>query len=154
MITQTELDALRVKLLPSGAQRVIKVLDSHRDHVEIITIVMDKVPLLIIGRHGMIARLPVDGVLQKVSESKNIVTLLDLFFKQDQMLYLFVNIPHIQVPAHIKEMLAHIEVQYNDKNMLRAAIDDALDRKDRAAFMAYTAELQQMLDAGSIHISP
>ncbi|PWI57731.1 IDEAL domain-containing protein [Sulfoacidibacillus thermotolerans] len=153
MITQTELDELRIKLLPPGAERVLELLAAHRERVEAITVVMDKVPLLIIGRHGMIARLPMDGVLQKVSQTKDVVTMLERFFEGENVLYLFVNLPALQIPLFISQMLQETAQKYQHMLTLRTCIDEALDRGDRNAFLHYTAELRDLEKEDFNHMS-
>ncbi len=153
MITQTQLDQLRVKILPPGTERVLELLALHRDHVETIGVIIDKVPLLIIGRHGMITRLPMNGVLQKVSQTKEVLSLLEQFFTSDNTLYLFVNLPDLQIPPYISQLLGQIAEKYEQIVILQSLIDEALDRGDRTAFLHYTTQLKD-LDTEQLDSSP
>ena len=144
MMTQAQFDELRAKLLPSGADGVVDLLARYRDRIETMSIVIEKVPLLIIGRHGMIARLPKGSTLQKFSQPDDILSALQDFLSQDETLYVFVNLPDLHVPAYISGLLREIAEKVERQETLRARIDEALDRGDKAAFCQYTSELQRL----------
>ncbi|MCL6445242.1 MAG: IDEAL domain-containing protein [Alicyclobacillus sp.] len=110
-------------------------------------IVLENVPLLIIGRHGMIARIPVGGVVQKVSQPNDIMELLQTFFQRQDKLYLFVNLPDLPVPAEVAELLKEVQSRADRKEQLRKEIDSALDRRDEAAFMRASSELRRLQQA-------
>ncbi len=150
MMTQAQFDELRAKLLPPGADRVVDLLARYRERIETIAIVIEKVPLLIIGRHGMIARLPKGNATQKFSQPDDILSALQDFFPQNESLYVFVNLPDLHVPAYISSLLSEIAEKVERQEILRARIDEALDRGDKAAFCHYTGELQGLESAESV----
>ena len=144
MMTQAQFDELRTKLLPPGADRIIDLLARYRERVETIAIVLEKVPLLIIGRHGMIARLPQGNTQQKFSQQGEILSALQDFFLRNEPLYVFVNLPDLHVPSYISGLLKEIVEKVDRQENLRARIDEALDCGDKEAFRHYTGELQRL----------
>lgn len=153
MIAKEELLWLKTKILPSGAEIILDFLASRYQLVESTHIVLENVPLLIIGRHGMIARLPVGGSVQKVSKTVDILDQLRSFFQQQETLYLFVNLPDLPVPTEVMKVLEEVEQRHDEKESLHKRIDEALERRDRDAFLKASNELKLLLSEGNIKIS-
>lgn len=146
MTTKEELLLLKTKILPQGADAVLDFLASRPQFVEWTQIVLENVPLLILGRHGMIARIPVGGVVQKVSQSKEIIDMLKVFFQKQDKLFIFVNLPDLPLPAEVTRLLEEVQGKTARKDRLRALIDEALDRRDKELFTRASDELQSILD--------
>lgn len=146
MVAKEELLLLKTKILPLGADTVLDFLAARHQQVEWTQIVLENVPLLIMGRHGMIARIPANGVVQKVSQPKEIVDLLQSFFQKQDTLYIFVNLPDLPLPAEVVKLLEEVQDRAGRKDTLRHRIDEALDARDKAAFLRSSRELQTILD--------
>lgn len=144
MVAKEDLLLLKTKILPAGAETVLDYLASRHQQVELTQIVLENVPLVIIGRHGMIARVPVNGVVHKVSQAQEIVDLLQSFFQRQEKLYLFVNLPDIPLPKEVKDLLQEVQSKAAQKEMLLAEIDAALDRRDKQAFLRATSEWKRL----------
>ena len=144
MVAKEELLVLKTKILPPGAYLVLDFLASRHQQAEWTQIVLENVPLLILGRHGMIARIPLNGVVQKVSQAKEIVDLLQSFFQTQDTLYIFVNLPELPLPAEVMQLLEEVQIRAQRKDALRRVIDDALDAKDKEAFILATSELRDL----------
>ncbi|MBX5435610.1 MAG: IDEAL domain-containing protein [Alicyclobacillaceae bacterium] len=146
MVAKEDILVLKTKILPPGADIILDFLAARHHQVEMTHIVLENVPLVIIGRHGMIARIPVGGVLQKVSQTGEILDLLQTFLqKPDNKLYLFVNLPDLPLPVEVTQLLQEVQARAARKEQLYNTIDEALDRRDREAFMRATEELKQLL---------
>lgn len=153
MIAKEELLLLKTKILPTGADTVLDFLAARHQQVEFTNIVLENVPLLIIGRHGMIARLPIGGSVQKVSKSSAILEQLRSFFNRQESLYLFVNLPDLPVPNEVTELLEEVGQRHARKEHLRARIDETLEQRDREAFIQASNELNRLLAEGNLHLS-
>lgn len=142
MLTQHAIDELRLKILPNGGERIIKLLALHTKQVVLSTIAMEGVPLIILARHGILARLPFEGTLQKLSAEAAITEALHRFFTGSDTLYLYVNLPDLPVPDCVADVMdeaaQNVQVYYE----LRQRINDALDAGDKERFMRLTAELK------------
>lgn len=138
------LSDLHIKILPPGADHVLEVLEKHSEHVECIAFVIEKMPLLILGRHGMIARFPSINGTQKYSQPAEITAALIDFFKRNEKLYLFVNLPDLPIPVHVSELIDEIAVKVDFAIQFRHHIDDALDARDPNAFLYWTEELRKL----------
>lgn len=146
MVAKEDLLQLKTKILPPGADLVLDFLASRHQQVEWTQIVLENVPLLIIGRHGMIARIPLNGVVQKVSQAKEIVDLLNSFFQRQDSLYMFVNLPDLPLPIEVTRLLEEVQERARQKESLRRQVDNALDAKDKAAFISASRELRNIVD--------
>ncbi len=144
MITEAEVNDLRIKALPPGGTRVVEIINRHRDRVAVTSVALENVPLVIVARHGMIARLPVNGTMQKLSQGAEIAEALSRFFSGHEMLYLYVNLPAIPVPEYVKALILEVSEKMRLRDSICEKIDDALIRGDRAAFRYYTDELRRM----------
>lgn len=144
MVAKEELLELKTKILPPGADAIIDVLASRHQQLEMTQIVLENVPLLILGRHGMIARIPIDGKLQKVSKPRVILDTLRSFFTGTDKLYVFVNLPDISLPAEVRDVLEEVEARANRKQQLLQHIDEALDRRDESEFYRLVDAYQRM----------
>lgn len=149
MIAKEELLSLKAKILPSGADQILDFLAGRHHQVEMTHIVLENVPLLIIGRHGMIARIPVGGVLQKVSQPAGILELLQGFFQKQDKLYLFINLPELPVPSEVTELLEEVQAKAARKDEIRRLIDQALDRRDMAQFYELSDEWRRLTNNDS-----
>jgi hypothetical protein len=146
MIARHELMHLKTKILPPGAEAILDFLATRHQQVEMTHIVLENVPLLIIGRHGMIARIPAGGTVYKLSNPNEILEHLKQFLQRsDATLYLFTNLPELPVPDEVVQVLDEVQRRHKRKEELRQIIDEALDRRDRDAFMAAARELNQLL---------
>ncbi|QSO49446.1 IDEAL domain-containing protein [Alicyclobacillus mengziensis] len=154
MIAKEELLLLKTKILPQGADTVLDFLASRNQQVERTHIVLENVPLLIIGRHGMIARIPVSGSVHKVSKPDEILHQLRSFFSRQETLYLFVNLPDLPVPTEVTELLKEVQDRDAQKEALRQEIDNALSIRDKDAFIRATNALNQLLGERRISNSP
>ncbi len=136
MVAKEEILALKTKLLPSGADMIIEFLAGRHEQLELTHIVLENVPLLIIGRHGMIARIPLHGRLEKVSQPEDILKTLQTFFlkQEQQILYVFVNLPDLPIPHEITKLLTEIGERARRKEELERKVDAALDARDKSAF--------------------
>ena len=144
MSNQVKLADLHMKILPHGADRVLDLLEKHADRVEFISFILEKVPLLIIGRHGMIARLPDHNAIQKFSQPAEILGALRIFFQHDDRLYLFINLPNLPVPGHVSELIDEIAKRVDLAEQIRRNIDEALDTRDHESFLQWTEELRKL----------
>lgn len=147
MIAKEEILVLKTKILPPGADLVLDFLAARHHHVEISQIVLENVPLVIIGRHGMIARIPVHGSVQKVSQAAEILDLLQSFFQRNEVLYLFINLPDLPLPLEVTQVLQEVQARAQRMEELRMTIDRALDDRDRDQFMQASAALQALLSS-------
>jgi hypothetical protein len=148
MVAKEEILSLKTKLLPSGADMIIDFLAGRHEQLDLTHIVLENVPLLIIGRHGMIARIPLHGRLEKVSQPEDILKTLQAFFqKQDQpILYVFVNLPDLPIPHEVTRLLNEIGERARRKEELEKKIDAALDARDKHAFDHAAKELLKLRD--------
>ncbi|MCF8564506.1 IDEAL domain-containing protein [Alicyclobacillus tolerans] len=153
MIAKEEILLLKTKILPAGADVILDFLASRHDQVELTHIVLENVPLLIIGRHGMIARVPVNGTLKKVSQLQEIMDLLNGFFQKQEKLYLFVNLPDLPLPQEVTRVLEEVQERAARKDQLRRIIDQALETGDRETFYEASGELKRMLAVESMDAS-
>jgi hypothetical protein len=144
MITKQELLALRNRILPPGATKIIELLAEHHMHLEMTGIVLEHVPLLIIGRHGMIARIPVNGRIVKISEPNEIYRGLQAFFENKSTLYVFINLPAIRFPSEVQEVIEEVAERIRRKEALYQEIDRALEAKDRSRFHELVIQLKQL----------
>lgn len=149
MVAKEDILLLKTKILPPGADSVLDFLAGRHQLVEWTQIVLENVPLLIIGRHGMIARIPMNGVVQKVSQPTEIIDLLQGFFQKQDVLYVFVNLPDLPLPSEVTALLEEIQARASQKDELRRLIDNALDRRDQEAFQKASRELKQLLERES-----
>jgi hypothetical protein len=146
MIARHELLHLKTKILPAGAETILDFLATRHHQVEMTHIVLENVPLLIIGRHGMIARIPAGGTVYKVSNPSEILEHLKQFFQRSEAtLYLFTNLPELPVPDEVAQVLDEVQRRHNRKVELWKIIDEALDCRDKEAFMAAAKELNQLM---------
>lgn len=152
MIAKEELLFLKTKILPTGADSVVDFLATRHEQVEFTNIVLENVPLLIIGRHGMIARLPVGGAVQKVSKPAEILAYLRNFFLNQDVLYLFVNLPDLPVPSEVTDLLDEVQRRHEEKEHLRKRVDEALESRDKDAFMQASHELNRLMAATTIEL--
>jgi uncharacterized protein YpiB (UPF0302 family) len=82
----------------------------------------------------------------KLSNPNEILEHLKQFFQRsDATLYLFTNLPELPVPDEVVQVLDEVQRRHKRKEELRQIIDEALDRRDRDAFMAAARELNQLL---------
>ncbi|GEO25061.1 hypothetical protein AAC03nite_08460 [Alicyclobacillus acidoterrestris] len=148
MMTKDEILTLKTKLLPSGADSVIDYLAARHAQLEATNIVLENVPLLIIGRHGMIARIPIHGRIKKVSQPDEVLQLLQTFFTQpataSEKLYLFVNLPDLPIPPEVQQVLSEVEERAKLREQVKQRIDKALDERDKFAFEAAVKELASL----------
>lgn len=144
MIAKEEILMLKTKILPAGADVVLDFLASRHSQVELTHIVLENVPLLIIGRHGMIARIPLNGGVKKVSQLQEIVELLQTFFQRNEKLYMFVNLPDLPLPEEVTQLLDEIQARVAKKDALWKVIDEALETGNRDLFYRASNELKQL----------
>ena len=145
MILKEELLVLKTKLLPSGAEAIVDFLVTHCEQLEQTQIVLENVPLLIIGRHGMIARISLHGKVQKVSQLDEIMELLQIYFaSKSEPLFLFVNLPDLPVPSEVILVLAEVTQRAMHRAEIESRIDAALDARDRNAFEQAVKELNEL----------
>lgn len=144
MIAKEEILMLKTKILPAGAEVVLDFLATRHNQVELTHIVLENVPLLIIGRHGMIARIPVNGTMKKVSQLQEIVELLQTFFQRNEKLYMFVNLPDLPLPEEVTQLLEEIQVRVAKRDALWKVIDEALETGNRELFYRASSELKQL----------
>lgn len=144
MIAKEDILSLKAKILPAGADQILDFLAGRHKQVELTHIVLENVPLLIIGRHGMIARIPINGVLQKVSQPAGILELMQTFFEKKDTLYLFINLPELPVPAEVKQVLQEVQARAARKEELHQMIDQALDNRDSALFYEASNEWRKL----------
>lgn len=141
MLTKAQIQELRMKILPSGGNSIVDILHQYRDQVTITTIALENVPLVIIAKHGIIARIPVKGVARKLSQPEEIATALKTFFSTREILYLYINLPAFVVPSYVDELLNELTERDNRRMELQKKIDEALDNKDKSAFMNFSIAL-------------
>jgi hypothetical protein len=155
MIAKEALLSLKMKILPAGAEPILDFLASRNHQVELTQIVLENVPLLIIGRHGMIARIPTGGSLQKVSQPSEILDQLKTFFtKHETTIYLFTNLPDLPVPSEVKDVLEEVQTRHARREELQKLIDEALEKRDRASFFEASSALKELLaehDEANLH---
>ncbi len=144
MNKQVKLSDLHIKILPPGADRVLDVLEKNSERIECIDFIIEKVPLLIMGRHGMIVRFFSVNGTQKYSQPAEIAAALIDFFKQDEKLYLFVNLPDLPIPAHVNELIDEIAIKVDLATQFRHHIDEALDARDHNEFLYWSEELKKL----------
>lgn len=148
MMTKDEILTLKTKLLPVGADTVIDFLATRHAQLEATNIVLENVPLLIIGRHGMIARIPIYGRIKKVSQPDEVLQTLQTFFSIQtpvpEKLYLFVNLPDLPIPPEVKQVLSEVEERTRLREQVKQKIDEALDARDKSAFEAGVKELENL----------
>lgn len=144
MITKNELLQLKTKILPKGANAVLDFLAARSSQVEETKIVLENVPLLIIGRLGMILRLQGESGTQKVSVARDIIQKLQVYFINNEKLYLYVNLPELHFPAEVTNVLNEVDAIAHEKEMLQGDIDKALDSGNRELFLKATAKLVEL----------
>lgn len=150
MIAKEELLRLKTKILPAGADAVLDFLALHHQLVEITNIVLENVPLLIIGRHGMIARISNAGSVQKASQPKDIMALISGFLQKNETLYVFINLPDLPIPTEVTALLEEVQMRANRKDELKELIDEALDTGNQTLFLEATEELNRLTNWGTI----
>ncbi|GGI96988.1 hypothetical protein GCM10010885_03200 [Alicyclobacillus cellulosilyticus] len=144
MVTKEDILLLKTKILPSGADMVLDFLLNRLHQVELTQIVMENVPLLIIGRHGMIARIPMNGGMRKASQPAEIIELLQHFFQRQETLYLFINLPDLPMPVEVTQVLQEVQARAARKEELRRIIDQALDEGNRELFYEAAREWKEL----------
>lgn len=144
MVAKEEVLVLKTKLLPNGAEGILDILANRHMQLEFTHIVLENVPLLIIGRHGMIARIPVNGKLQKVSRPEDILQVLQTFFLKPELLYVFINLPELPIPPEVIAVLSEVERRAELRQHLQQKIDEALDLRDHSLFLKATQELADL----------
>ena len=144
MLTKAQIQELRMKILPTGGGSIIDILNQHREFVTVTSIALENVPMVIIAKHGILARLPIHGSIQKYSNAKEIVDALKIFFEKKEMLYLYINLPAFHVPSYVDEMLFEVTKRDDQKQQLIKMIDEALQRKDQDTFKALSLQLQAL----------
>lgn len=144
MIAKEEILLLKTRLLPSGADAILDLLASKYDQLEMTQIALENVPLLIIGRLGMIARIISEGKLKKVSQPSEILQILQEFFTKSETLYLFINLPDLSVPAEVTQVLQEVSQLSYRKEEIQRQIDAALDARDKKAFDTAVRELSSI----------
>jgi len=144
VIAKEELLHLKTKILPDGAEYILDYLAQHHNQIELSNIVLENVPLLIIGRHGMIARVYESGRIVKASQPRDINELLQAFMKRGEKLYLFINLPDLPIPDEVAEVLEEVEKRSRRKDELREIVDEALDTRNRNLFLRATEELKRL----------
>lgn len=154
MIAKEELLELKTKILPDGAEYILDFLATHHDQIELSNIVLENVPLLIIGRHGMIARVYENGRIMKASQPREIAELLQSFLKRGEKLYLFINLPDLPIPQEVTEVLREVEERTERREELKRLVDKALDTRDRSLFLKASKELRELDAWGQSLISP
>ncbi|QQE80682.1 IDEAL domain-containing protein [Alicyclobacillus sp. SO9] len=144
MIAKEELLQLKTKILPTGAEYILDFLVASHEQVELTNIVLENVPLLIIGRHGMIARIYENNRIVKASHPKEIHALLKRFLQRNETLYVFINLPDLPIPEEVTQVLEEVKDRSRRKDELRRVIDAALDDKDRDLFLQASRELNDL----------
>lgn len=144
MITESEIAELRLKILPPGGEQVTELLGRFRERVTLTSVTLENVPLVILARHGMIARLPKGGDLEKLSQASAIVEALSRFFQGNDTLYLYINLPDLPIPSFVDALISEIALHVERKDTLRQAIDDALTRGDRREFARLAEEFRML----------
>lgn len=143
MIAKEQLEELRLKILPPGSEKIVALLIAHADQIALAKVAMEGVPLIILARHGVLARLPVKGVMSKLSSPEAIITPLGHFFQGRETLYLYTNLPALTVPPCVQEVLDEAARMQESREELKQRINAALDAMDREAFMRLSAELRE-----------
>ncbi|MCY0877006.1 MAG: IDEAL domain-containing protein [Firmicutes bacterium] len=143
MIAKEQLEELRLKILPAGSAKIVDLLIAHYDRVVPAKVAMEGVPLVIIARHGVLARLPIKGVMTKLSSPEAITTPLQHFFQGRETLYLYTNLPALTVPDCVQEVLDEAASRLQSTEELKRRINAALDAMDRETFMRLSAELRE-----------
>ncbi len=144
MLTMAQIQELRMKILPTGGNSIVDILHQYRDQVTVTTIALENVPLIIIAKHGIIARIPVNGSAHKLSHPEEIATALKAFFSTRDMLYLYINLPAFVVPSYVDELLYELTERDDRKQELQKRIDEALDNKDKSAFIDLSRALAML----------
>ncbi|MCL6600217.1 IDEAL domain-containing protein [Alicyclobacillus macrosporangiidus] len=145
MVAREELLLLKTKILPAGADAIVDFLASHHQQIEMTHIVLENVPLLIIGRHGMIARIPSGGTMHKISQPNEILEHLKQYLNKQETLYLFINLPDLPLPREVTQVLEEVIRRDARKLELRRTIDEALEKRDRELFYKASRELNALL---------
>lgn len=146
MLAQEVLDDLRLKILPEGGDRILCLLARYREHVNLITVAMDHVPLIIVARHSLLARLPVAGTIQKLSQAPQIIEAAESFLAEQDTLYLYLHLPMAAAPSLVLDLLEEVTNRVQRRAILRERIDYALDHLDRNEFTRLVTELHQLQD--------
>jgi len=144
MVAKEDIIQLKTKILPVGAESVLDYLATHNDQVEITHILIENVPLLIIGRHGMILRMAKQGGVRKSSQGTEILVLLRDLISRQETLYLFVNLPDLPVPNEVLSLLEEAQYRASRREQLTAMIDSALDAGDSDMFYRVCRELESL----------
>jgi hypothetical protein len=144
VITESDLTELRMKILPPGGEQVVSLLNRYRDRVTVTSVTLENVPLVILGRHGMIARLPVDGGMQKLSEPAAMIKGLQAFLAGSSGLYLYANLPDLCVPPFVDDLIDEVARRAALRTKLGEQIDAALDARDAALFATLVNRLRQL----------
>ncbi|MCL6515348.1 IDEAL domain-containing protein [Alicyclobacillus sp.] len=145
MVAREELLLLKTKILPAGADAIVDFLASRHQQIEMTHIVLENVPLLIIGRHGMIARIPSGGTMLKISQPNEILEQLRQYMNKQETLYLFINLPDLPLPREVTQVLEEVIQRDARKVELRRTIDEALEKRDRELFYRASQELNALL---------
>ncbi|MCL6593291.1 MAG: IDEAL domain-containing protein [Alicyclobacillus sp.] len=146
MVAREELLLLKTKILPAGADAILDFLATRPHQIEMTQIVLENVPLLIIGRHGMIARIPAGGSMQKISQPNEILEQLKSYLNKHDTLYLFINLPDLPLPMEVTQVLEEVQQRHARKLELQRTIDEALEKRDRELFYKASQELNQLLN--------
>ena len=144
MLTQAQIQELRMKILPPGGNSIVDILNQFREQVTVTTIALENVPLVIIAKHGIIARIPVNGAARKLSQPEEIVQALKSFFSTREMLYLYINLPVFVVPSYVDELLFELTQRDDRRQQLHKEIDEALDQQNKEAFITLTKSLREL----------
>jgi len=157
MMTKDDILLLKTKLLPPGAEAVIDFLAARHSQLESTNIVLENVPLLIIGRHGMIARLPLNGRIKKVSQAEEILPALQAYFNNassTDKLFVFINLPELPIPPEVQQVLSEVEARAMRREEIRMKIDRALDERNREAFDRAVKELEELMREEDSTVGP
>lgn len=150
MIAKEELLRLKTKILPSGADAVLDFLAQHHQQIEMTNIALENVPLLIIGRQGILARISTASGFQKASQPKDIMALISGFLQKNEILYVFINLPDLPIPTEVTAVLEEVQKRANRKEELKKSIDEALDTGNQPLFVEATNELNQLSNWGTL----
>lgn len=140
--TDEDIATLQLRLLPPGGDALVALLRRHRDSILLTAIALEGVPLIIIARQGILARLPVSGVMKKISQPEPILEAARHFLAEGNKVYLYVNLPEIPLPASVREAISAAVEETEEREVLRQRINDALDRGDKPGFMRLTQMLR------------
>lgn len=142
MCADEDIETLRLRLLPAGGDALVALLSQHRDNVLLTRIALEGVPLIIIARQGILARLPVSGAMKKISQPEPLLEAASHFLAGGNKVYLYVNLPEIPLPASVREAIHSAAAQMEEREILRQRINDALDCGDKPGFMRLTQMLR------------